>query len=129
MVIEWTRLLVTWLNDAALEFGGRLIAPPNVGYVASHPLRIVTDFRSVHRTRQAFSYFAAHGYPSSPIWIADIIEEDENTPRAEWDAYNGTYPHRKSARTANGPCDVWDKLSPNWVRRELEHWADFSHRW
>lgn len=55
--------------------------------------------------------------------VVDGMEQGDNTPRSEWDVYNGTdaFPDQLSA------------LALEWRRnakvQEPEHWAELSLKW
>jgi len=60
-----TRLFIVWLNNASLEFGGRLLSP--------RPLQ----------DREAFVYWSSKAWEPDFTSSANFVEY-ENVPRSEW---------------------------------------------
>jgi len=95
------RLFVTWLNEASLEFGGRLIGPLS------------------HQNYEAQAYFAAS--MGLNIFTTDYYNRLENMPRSEWPSRNGEPCdktkglNRRTADSAVPPVrDEWMYLSEKW---------------
>ena len=73
--------------------------------------------------------------PFLTVWPEDLMLEEEQTPRSEWDAYNGTTTSESNVseeRESAGPRDMWDGFATELARdakSEESHWSEFTYRW
>ncbi|KAF8308299.1 FAD/NAD(P)-binding domain-containing protein [Clavulina sp. PMI_390] len=100
-----TRLFLTWLNDEALEFGGPLVASPDLDSVRE----LLRYYTAKEYPRQISDFFEPGGFPSG------------ERPRSQWDIYNGA--SFEPASFLNGDLATITKDS------SLGHWADLSLQW
>ncbi|KAF8323174.1 FAD/NAD(P)-binding domain-containing protein [Clavulina sp. PMI_390] len=117
------RLFLTWLNDASLEFGGKML----------DTLPSVKDM-------EALAYYLSFYQGRESIGFVDRLKAKMQTPRAEWPARN-----ESEWTPASGPpsFDDDDRLEPErWDENErgelraatreepyIPHWAEISDRW
>ncbi|KAF8311491.1 hypothetical protein DL93DRAFT_2083256 [Clavulina sp. PMI_390] len=93
------RLLVTWLNNEALEFGGSLVEPS--------PVDELLEFSQYFAAKEQSKEFAA-------FFDGPILAE---RPRHDWEIYNGSVD------------EELQQLQYLHDHQSLEHWADFSLDW
>lgn len=117
------RLYVAWLNDASLEFGGRLVDPLpwkysklQFGFRAAFQPSLT---RNHSRDRQAYEYF------SEKEWIpryltAEYMDSLDEVPRLEWRVHNG------KERVLLGYQDARIRGMPP---LHDDDWMEFTNRW
>lgn len=119
VVLVCNREFVSFLNEASLEFGGRLVAPLSVKYVedSDHYEHVLTS--TPYRNRQGIDYFLAREQKRADIDLTGRNRQTENLPRSQWPARNESY----DDVLASGARFM--ESSP----REEVHWAEFNGRW
>lgn len=122
MVVQvCNREFVSFLNEASLEFGGRLVAPLSVKYVRVYlfsDMHTCTDVDFSRRNRQGIDYFLTQ-FQKRPVDLTGRNAQVENLPRSQWPARNGSYDDA-----------LWGGarfMEP--TPREEVHWAEFNGRW
>jgi len=99
---EWyARLFITWLNDEALEFGGRFVD-------------------QLPRHHHDFTYFAAAEWGTDKFLDIDTLLSLEFTPRSKWPVRNGK---------ENLSSDLFEKSNRYKVTLNDETWADWNLEW
>ncbi|KAF8309282.1 FAD/NAD(P)-binding domain-containing protein [Clavulina sp. PMI_390] len=100
------RLLVSWLNNEILEFGGKLVSPP-----------------PIDELMETFHYFVNKQYtPRIAQRYNGYIPAER--PRHEWDVYNG---HGDDAPFLQSLTH--QQMKAVYGDQDPEHWADLSLRW
>lgn len=80
---------------------------------------------------EGLSYFLAVADGTGNARLKGIVNELQNTPRAEWPARNGSDWHF----SANGAAATEKRRSVDrdggglWKEKRVPHWAELSERW
>lgn len=116
------RLFITWLNDASLEFGGRLVDPLPWKCVSFkdglpfEPFEIKADNNRT-RDRQAYEYFSEKEWLPGYL-TAEYYDALDEAPRSQWPVRNG------KERMVLGYQGI-----PGTPLPHIDDWMEFTNRW